>query len=167
MGLGDGADRSDHLPLRDFVYGVDVVDALDPIHVSLMDRVYSQIPGLAVGLRPPPFADGDFHWTRLGVAHKTFAVMAAASQVIYMSDGNRSQPFVFCVFILFVFSIQNSLRRWAGHCFMSFVHPSQQFQIGAGEATGKSMAVIDSFLHLAVFHVLADQPGHLGPASSG
>ena len=131
-----------------------------------MDGVYSQVAGLAVGLRPPPLADCHLHWSRLGVAHKTFAVMPPPSQVINMRNRNRSQPLIFLMFILPIFPAQNSLRRWTGHFLMGFVDSGQQLQIATSEPAGKSMALIDGLLHLAVLHVLTHQPGHLGPASS-
>jgi hypothetical protein len=42
--LRDMLDRSHHLPLRNFVYRVDVINALDSIQIALVYRVHAQIP---------------------------------------------------------------------------------------------------------------------------
>ena len=48
----------DHLPLGDFIHGIDVVDALDAIAIPLMHRIHSQKAGLAFAARrsTPPWA---------------------------------------------------------------------------------------------------------------
>src|ERR1039458_9225509 len=46
--------RSYHLPLRHLVHGIDVVHPLDPLQISLMDRVDPQIPRPPLRVRPPP-----------------------------------------------------------------------------------------------------------------
>ena len=48
------AARAHHLPLRHLVDGVDVIHALDPIQVSLMHGVDTQITGPASRLRLAP-----------------------------------------------------------------------------------------------------------------
>jgi hypothetical protein len=54
------------LPLRDFVDGVDVIDALASLQISLMYRVGADAAA-SFWLRLAPFADGHLHGTCLGV----------------------------------------------------------------------------------------------------
>ena len=52
-------DGPHHLPLRDFVHGVDVVNALDSVQIALMHRVHAQVAGPSAGLRLAALADRD------------------------------------------------------------------------------------------------------------
>src|ERR1700733_8611530 len=55
--LADLRRRSQHLPLRHLVNGVEVIDPFDPIPVTLMHRIDTQVSRPSVRLRPAPLAN--------------------------------------------------------------------------------------------------------------
>jgi hypothetical protein len=63
--LRDSFDRAYELELGDLVDQVDVVEALDAVHVGLMDRIDPQEAGAALGAKFAPPADGDLGWACL------------------------------------------------------------------------------------------------------
>ena len=94
IGLRDARRCTGHLPLRDLIDGVDVINALlSAVRlIALMHRVQAQKSGLALRLRLAPLADRDRRGPRLGVVEKPLTIALVVAQVIQMSYGDRRQP---------------------------------------------------------------------------
>ena len=79
-----------HLPLQDFIDGVDVINALGSATASrliaLMHRIQTQIAGLALRIGLAPLADRHYRGPRLDVVQSPLTVTLALAQVVQMSD---------------------------------------------------------------------------------
>ncbi len=86
---------ADHLPLRYFVHGIDVIHALRAIAIPLMHRVHPQVTGPAAGLRPPPFSDRRLRRVGLAEMDTPLTIRHALSQPVNLGHRDRGQPLVF------------------------------------------------------------------------
>ena len=68
--LGGGGD----LPLRDLIYGVDVVNTLAGGRIALVHGVDPQIAGLTLRIGTAPLADGGRGGSRPGVGETAFPI---------------------------------------------------------------------------------------------
>jgi hypothetical protein len=66
-----------YLPLRDLVYGIDVIHPFHPVPITLMDRVHPQVSRVALWLRPPPLADGHLDRPSRLISHTVLPVSRA------------------------------------------------------------------------------------------
>ena len=58
VALGYFLDSADNFKLSDLVNGINMIEPFNTVLVALVNRIYSNITGLAMGLGFPPFADG-------------------------------------------------------------------------------------------------------------
>ena len=56
--LGYFLDSADNFKLGDLINGINMIEPFDTVLVALVNRVYPNITGLAMGLGFPPLADG-------------------------------------------------------------------------------------------------------------
>ena len=92
MGLGDGFATAHHLPLRDRVDGVDVIQPLAGFGVALVHGVDPQVTGPTARIGLAPLADAHRRGASFGVVHVVFAIGAGAPQVVDVGgrDGGQS-----------------------------------------------------------------------------
>ena len=80
------------LELGDLVDEVEVVEALDAVEVSLVDRIDPQVAGLSEGLGPAPLADGDVHGAgRRGHRPAAALIAGRVAQVVEVSVGDGGE----------------------------------------------------------------------------
>ena len=79
--LADALGGANDLKLGDLIDGVDVIDALEAIEVTLMDGIDAQIAGPAIGLRFAPLGDGGAHRPGLVHAHPLAGIGGGAPQL--------------------------------------------------------------------------------------
>ena len=80
------------LELGDLVDEVEVVEALDAVEVSLVDRIDPQVAGLSEGLGPAPLADGDVHGAgRRGHRPAPALIAGRVAQVVEVSVGDGGE----------------------------------------------------------------------------
>src|ERR1019366_1694092 len=164
MRLGDGFDATHHLPLRDLVDEVDVIDALDSIQVSLMHRIDPQVARLAVGPGLAPLSDGYLYGPRFGVIDLALAIARALAEVVNMRHRDPRQPLVLGTLELLELAFQNLSRRRTRQGLVRFIGLGQQLDIGARVAARKTVAAVAGYFHFAVLHVAGHQERDPGPA---
>ena len=158
-GFTDRGCGADHLPLGDFIHGIDVVDALDAIAIPLMHRIHSQKAGLALRVGPAPLADRHRRGPGLGEMQP--------AQAIDLGHRDPRQPLVFALLVLLVFPLEDLARGRAAEGFVGLVRRRQQFDVGGRVLAGKAMPPVAGGLEFSALPVLLDQPRDLRPAQSG
>src|SRR5579864_6683910 len=94
MEFADAGYAAHHLPLRDRIDGVDVINALDPLPIALMHGVDPQVARPIARIGPPPLADTDRHRPG-GVELGALApVLAAAAEVVQVRHRDLRQTLV-------------------------------------------------------------------------
>ncbi len=91
--LGDRLHAGHHLPLRDAVHGVDVVQALDAVQVTLVDAVDADEAWAALGGGRLAHTDlGVLRGLRFALHHTLVAVARAVAQVVHVPHRELGQP---------------------------------------------------------------------------
>jgi len=157
--------RSHHLPLRHLVHRVDVAHPFHPLQIALMNAVYPQVSGPTIRARFPPLANGHLHRPGLLIPDSPLPVSRALPQIVNMRHRNRRQPLVARIPVFVILAIQNLLRGWPAQRFVRFIYCPQQLQVSRGVTSCEPVPLIAPLLHLPLFLVAGDQPGHLPPGS--
>ena len=90
----DMFDRTDELELGDLIHQVQVVQALDPVQVALMDRIDSHVAGLPERLRPAAFPNRYLHGARGGRDRPAAPLVGdGVPQVVQVAVGDGGQAF--------------------------------------------------------------------------
>ena len=80
--FADAPRASDDLPLGHGIHGVDVIPALGPFPVSLMDRVHPQVSRTALWIWPAPLADRHRRGVGLGELGGALSIGHAVAEII-------------------------------------------------------------------------------------
>src|SRR5450631_1922138 len=146
MRLRDGLDRTHHLPLRDLVDEIDVIDALDSIPVSLMYRIDPQVTHgstrLAVRPRLAPLANGHLYGPRFGVIHPALAIARPLAEAVNMRHRDPCQPLILGTLELLELAFQNLSRRRTRQGLVRFIGLGQQLDVGTRVADRKTAAAV-------------------------
>ena len=146
-----------HLPLRDFIDGIDVIDALGAARrIALMHRVQAQKAGLALRLRLAPLADLHRRGPRLGVVQAPLAITLAMAQVVQMSHRDRGQPRVFAPSVDVKLAFQNASGGRAAQGFMRLVDRDQQLDVGPRVSLRKTPPLVGRRLNPPADRVTGD-----------
>ena len=127
--LGDALDSQHHLPLRDLIDGVDVVDPLALGSIALMHSIDAQKAGLAVGRGLPPFADLDRGGPGLFKVAQAQAIARAVAQVVEMAVGEPGQPLELTLAVNLELSLENMARARAAESLVRLVDCGQQLDV--------------------------------------
>src|SRR5207248_11743983 len=73
-----------HLPLRNFVHGIDVVHPFDSIQIPLMDRIHAQVTWPSIRLWSPPFANGHLGRPSGLIGYPSLPVRESFSQPVHL-----------------------------------------------------------------------------------
>ena len=159
-----------HLPLQDFIDGVDVINALGSGATSrliaLMYRIQTQIAGLALRIGLAPLPDRHGRGPRLDVVQSPLTVTLALAQVVQMSHRDPGQTRIFLLAVDLNFSFQNAPRRRPAQGLMRFIHRGQQFNVGPRVALRETVPPVKGRLDPSLGCVATDQTRNLRPAQS-
>ena len=107
-GLGDLRGGADHLPLRDFVDGIDMIQPLAALLVALVYRVHAQIPGLASRIGPAALADGHRRGPGGLIGVVPLPIFGRFAKPVDLRHRNARQPLEDGLAILGVLPLQNA-----------------------------------------------------------
>ena len=99
-----------HLPLRDLIHRVDVIQPLDALLISLVHRVDAQVtrPSVRIGLAA--LADGDRRGPCGLVAGVAFAILGGLAKAVDLRRTDGRQSLVGFDVILVVLALQDAPR---------------------------------------------------------
>ena len=80
--LANALNRTDELELSDFINKVDVIQAFDAIKVALVDRIHTQVAGLAIRGGFASLTNGDFDRPGLVMSASTALIGLRMPQVV-------------------------------------------------------------------------------------
>src|ERR1035438_5773933 len=119
--FGNLRDCGNDLPLRHFVYGVDVINTFDAVEIaltgplygglSLMNGVNSDVPRLPVWFRPTPFSDRHLRGSSLIYMYASLLIAPVLAQVVDVRHRNRAQPLESQIGKVMVLAMENLPRR--------------------------------------------------------
>jgi hypothetical protein len=139
---------SHHLPVRDAVQRVDVVQPLDAVQVALVDAVDADEAGAALGRRRLAHADlGVLGGLGLGLHHTLVAVARAVAQVVQMTHRDRAQPSESIITEDVALAAQHAGRGRARQLAHGAVHVDQQRHVGRCVQAGKRQTRRPVVLH--------------------
>ena len=94
VGLADALAGGHQFELREAVHGVDVIDALEAVLVTLVNAVDADEAGAPFGGGRAPLTDGDRVAVGLGPVHAFGLVARQAAQVVQMRHRDVGQALV-------------------------------------------------------------------------
>ena len=153
IGFRDARRRADHLPLQDFIDGVDVINALGSATASrliaLMHRIQAQIAGLALRIGLAPLADRDRRGPRLDVVQTPLAVTLALAQVVQMSHRDPRQTRILLLAVELNLAFQDAPRRRPAQGLVRLIDRGQQLDVGPRVALRKTAPPVNRRLDTA------------------
>jgi len=131
-GLTDARRSQYHLPLRNLVHGVDVVDSLALRAVALMHGIDTPKAGLAVGRGLLALADLHRRGPGLLVMVQAQTVARAPAQVVEVAVGQRCQPLALGLAADLELALENMARGRTAEQLMRLIDRGQQVHVGHG-----------------------------------
>jgi len=151
-----------HLPLRDLIDGVDVIDAFSRVRlIALMHRIQTQESGWPVA--EACAARRSIRRGRVWCSSTAARVALVVAQVVQMSDGNRSQTRVLRPLVDIELSLQDTPCCRAAERLVRFVDRGQQLDVGPCVELRETPSPIDRHRRAAGC-VAGDQPRDLRTA---
>src|SRR5580658_9144228 len=165
--LADLARTAHHLPLRDGIHGIDVVDALGSVPVALMHGVDAQESGPALRIGSAPLGDRNRRGP-CGLEHRRlFPVVRAPAQVVQMRHRDSRQRPKLLFAELLVLPFENAQRGRSAQPLVRAVHLGQQRDVPFGVFAREPPPLGEPQGHMAGALVLPDKPCHLRSAQPG
>lgn len=90
-------DGADELELGNLFDEIDMVEALDPVEITLVDRIDVQVAGPAIGGRLAPLADVDFYRAGLVLGSPTAMIGLRLAQVVEVAVGDAGEALLVAV----------------------------------------------------------------------